>query len=139
MEIDNESTPLPEKTQEELIELERINEEERIKKEEHERNIMLGKAIATETRLPDAALIESSSDDDEEVAPGVKKKHLLKSYEPEDLQNNFKKQKEKTIKNEVELGYQAPVFTDSSEVDSDEGVIRDPAVYNPVKVTNNII
>jgi len=131
MEIENEATPLPEKTQEELIELERLNEEERLRKEKLERDIMLGKAIATETRLPDDAVIESSSDDDEEVAPGVKKKHLLKSYEPEDLQNNFKKQKKKTIKNEVELGYQAPVFTDSSEVDSDEGVIHDPAVYNP--------
>lgn len=134
MEIDNEVPPSPEKTQEELIELERINEEERLKKEQLERDIMLGKAIATETRLPEDALVESSSDD-EEVAPGVKKKHLLKSYEPEDLQNNFKKQKEKTIRNEIEPGYQPPVFTDSSEVDSDEGVIHDPAEYNPVKVT----
>ena len=131
MEIDNEVPPSPEKTQEELIELERINEEERLKKEQLERDIMLGKAIATETRLPEDALVESSSDD-EEVAPGVKKKHLLKSYEPEDLQNNFKKQKEKIIRNEIEPGYQPPVFTDSSEVDSDEGVIHDPAEYNPV-------
>lgn len=132
MEIDNEVPDSPEKTQEELIELERLQEEERLKKEQLERDIMLGKAVATETRLPADALIESSSDSEGEVAPGVKKKHLLKTYEPEDLQNNFKKQKEKIIRNEIEPGYQPPVFTDSSEVDSDEGVIHDPAEYNPV-------
>lgn len=121
-----------EKTREDLLELERLEDEERLRKKQHEKDILTGKVIATETRMPIAELgSNSSSDSDDNLPSGMKRKHLLKTYDPENLENNFKKQREKVIKNEIEPGYQPPVFTDSSEVDSDEGVIRDPALYNP--------